>query len=138
VQRWSRVPEIHKTGEWVLSWVLGKLRKPPRRPLPKVELLARRLAALDESLNTAEFDGLARLPEVVLLLHREPPLGAGREGLGEPGRHHRAHPGAAVEYLGQGFARDAQCLGGLGDAQFERFQAELANDFAGAQDCAWS
>ncbi len=67
-----------------------------------------------------------RLPHVVIGLHRVPATRRRAEGLREPKVHVRAHSRGAIEYTRESYARHAQPLGRLGDADLGK---PLAQDF---------
>ena len=59
------------------------------------------LALLNQPAHFAELDRFARLPQVVLLLHRHPSFGTGIKSSGEPESHCGAHSRSTIEQLGK-------------------------------------
>lgn len=73
------------------------------------------------------------MPEIVLELLAEPTFGGGIEGDRYTDSHLGAYPRATVEDSGERLAAYAECFSGVGDAQLERRQAELAKNLSGVR-----
>ena len=93
--------------------------------------------AADGVSDALRLSGLARLPEVIRSLLRNPQIGPAAvldtQPAFQPQRHFRRDCGPSVQHAGQGGARNAKLLGGIGNGQAQRGEYILPQGFAGVR-----